>query len=138
MDAAYAAVSRDSRDSQRWILPIRAPPWARNGPSLAAIDAGFKRAWGTIIDSHLTQLIAAVVLYFLGSGPVQGFAVTLALGILTSLFTSYTVTLYFVGLWFRWRRPKTLKIQVFRFIPDGTKIPFMKISHYAIVFSVII
>jgi SecD/SecF fusion protein len=105
---------------------------------LAAIDSGFRRAWGTIIDSHLTQLIAAIVLYFFGTGPVQGFAVTLALGILTSLFTSYTVTLYFVGAWFRWRRPKTLKIQVFRFIPDGTKIPFMKISHYAIVFSVII
>jgi SecD/SecF fusion protein len=105
---------------------------------LAAIDAGFRRAWGTIIDSHLTQLIAAVVLYFLGSGPVQGFAVTLALGILTSLFTSYTVTLYFVGLWYKLRRPKTLKIQVFRFIPDGTKIPFMKISRYAIIFSVII
>ncbi|MEQ1901657.1 MAG: protein translocase subunit SecD [Devosia sp.] len=105
---------------------------------LAAIDAGFKRAWGTIIDSHLTQLIAAIVLYFLGSGPVQGFAVTLALGILTSLFTSYTVTLYFVGLWYRWRRPKTLKIQVFRFIPDGTKIPFMKISRVAIIFSVVI
>ncbi|MEO8756898.1 MAG: protein translocase subunit SecD [Devosia sp.] len=105
---------------------------------LAAIDAGFKRAWGTIIDSHLTQLIAAVVLYFLGSGPVQGFAVTLALGILTSLFTAYTVTLYFVGWWFRARRPKTLKIQVFRFIPDGTKIPFMKISRYAIIFSVVI
>jgi SecD/SecF fusion protein len=105
---------------------------------LAAIDAGFKRAWGTIIDSHLTQLIAAIVLYFLGTGPVQGFAVTLALGILTSLFTSYTVTLYFVGLWYRIRRPKTLKIQVFRFIPDGTKIPFMKISRYAIIFSILI
>ncbi len=105
---------------------------------LAAIDAGFQRAWGTIIDSHLTQLIAAIVLYFLGSGPVQGFAVTLALGILTSLFTSYTVTLYFVGLWFRIRRPKTLKIQVFRFIPDGTKIPFMKISRFAIIFSILI
>ncbi len=105
---------------------------------LSAIDNGFQRAWGTIIDSHLTQLIAAIVLYFLGSGPVQGFAVTLALGILTSLFTSYTVTLYFVGLWYRIRRPKTLKIQVFRFIPDGTKIPFMKISRYAIIFSILI
>jgi len=105
---------------------------------LAAIDAGFKRAWGTIIDSHLTQLIAAIVLYFLGSGPVQGFAVTLALGILTSLFTSYTVTLYFVGLWFRVRRPKTLKIQVFRFIPDGTKFSFMKMARYAYIFSIVI
>jgi SecD/SecF fusion protein len=104
---------------------------------LQAINAGFSRAWGTIIDSHLTQLIAAVVLYFLGSGPVQGFAVTLGLGILTSLFTSYTVTLYFVGMWFRARRPKTLKIQHFRFIPDGTKIPFMKISRYVIAFSII-
>jgi len=104
---------------------------------LQAINAGFSRAWGTIIDSHLTQLIAAIVLYFLGSGPVQGFAVTLALGILTSLFTSYTVTLYFVGMWYRWKRPKTLHIQHFRFIPDGTKIPFMKISRYVIIFSII-
>jgi len=104
---------------------------------LQAINAGFARAWGTIIDSHLTQLIAAIVLYFLGSGPVQGFAVTLALGILTSLFTSYTVTLYFVGMWYRARRPKTLKIQHFRFIPDGTKIPFMKISRYVIAFSIV-
>ena len=105
---------------------------------LAAIDAGFRRAWGTIIDSHLTQLIAAVVLYFLGSGPVQGFAVTLALGILTSLFTSYTVTLYFVGAWYKVRRPKTLRIQHFRFIPDGTKIHFMQISRYVIILSVIL
>jgi SecD/SecF fusion protein len=105
---------------------------------LAAIDAGFKRAWGTIIDSHLTQLIAAIVLYFLGSGPVQGFAVTLGLGIITSLFTAYTVTLYFVGAWFRFRRPKTLKIQHFRFIPDGTTIHFMQLSRYVIIISLVL
>lgn len=104
---------------------------------LQAINAGFARAWGTIVDSHLTQLIAAIVLYFLGSGPVQGFAVTLALGILTSLFTAYTVTLFLVGIWFRVRRPKTLRIQHFRFIPDGTKINFMKISRYVIIFSIV-
>jgi len=102
-----------------------------------AIQAGFERAWGTIIDSHLTQLIAAIVLYFLGSGPVQGFAVTLALGILTSLFTSYTVTSYQVHAWYRATRPKVLKIQHFRFIPDGTRIPFMKISRYVIAFSIV-
>src|SRR6185312_10792313 len=105
---------------------------------LGAIDAGFKRAWGTIIDSHLTQLIAAVVLFFLGSGPVQGFAVTLGLGILTSLFTAYTVTLYFVGAWYRVRRPKTLRIQHFRFIPDGTKIHLMQISRYVIILSIVL
>jgi SecD/SecF fusion protein len=105
--------------------------------NVAAIQAGFKRAWGTIIDSHLTQLIAAIVLFFLGSGPVQGFAVTLGLGILTSLFTAYTVTLYMVGFWYKWRRPKTLHIQVFRFIKDGTRVPFMKIARYVIIFSIV-
>ncbi len=104
---------------------------------LQAINAGFERAWGTIVDSHLTQLVAAVVLYFMGSGPVQGFAVTLGLGILTSLFTSYTVTSYQVNLWYKRTRPKTLKIQHFRFIPDGTNIPFMKISRYVIALSII-
>jgi SecD/SecF fusion protein len=110
----------------------------RSGKSpIQSIQAGFSRAWGTIIDSHLTQLIAAIVLYFLGSGPVQGFAVTLALGILTSLFTSYTVTSYLVSIWFKRVRPKVLKIQHFRFIPDGTTIPFMKISRYVIAFSIV-
>ncbi|ODT72506.1 MAG: protein translocase subunit SecDF [Pelagibacterium sp. SCN 63-23] len=104
---------------------------------LQAINAGFERAWGTIIDSHLTQLVAAVVLYFMGSGPIQGFAVTLGLGILTSLFTSYTVTSYQVHLWYKRVRPKTLKIQHFRFIPDGTTIPFMKISRYVIAMSIV-
>jgi SecD/SecF fusion protein len=105
--------------------------------NVAAIQAGFQRAWGTIIDSHLTQLIAAIVLFFLGSGPVQGFAVTLGLGILTSLFTAYTVTLWEVAVWYKYRRPKKLKIQVFRFLPDGTKIPFMKLARYVIIFSLI-
>ena len=111
----------------------------RAGKSIiASLEAGFHRAWDTIIDSHLTQLIAAIVLYFLGSGPIQGFAVTLALGILTSLFTAYTVTRLFISLWYRWKRPKTLKIQHFRFIPDGTTFDFMKMSRYAIVLSIVL
>ena len=111
----------------------------RSGKSiLQSLDAGFHRAWGTIIDSHLTQLIAAIVLYFLGSGPIQGFAVTLALGILTSLFTAYTVTRFFIGIWYHAKRPKTLKIQHFRFIPDGTKIDFMKMSRNAIILSIVL
>lgn len=111
----------------------------RAGKSIiASLDAGFHRAWGTIIDSHLTQLIAAIVLYFLGSGPIQGFAVTLALGILTSLFTAYTVTRLFISIWYRWRRPKVLRIQHFRFIPDGTKIDFMKMSRVAIILSIVL
>ncbi|MHB1544082.1 MAG: protein translocase subunit SecD [Gammaproteobacteria bacterium] len=61
----------------------------RNGASpQAAIHAGYERAWGTIVDSHVTALIAGVLLFLLGSGPVKGFAITLCLGILTSLYTA--------------------------------------------------
>jgi preprotein translocase subunit SecD len=65
----------------------------RNGKTLrAAIDAGFHRALTTIIDSNVTTIIAAVVLLYFGSGPIKGFAVTLIIGILTSMFTAITVT----------------------------------------------
>ncbi|EQD36388.1 SecD/SecF/SecDF export membrane protein, partial [mine drainage metagenome] len=61
----------------------------RNGASpQAAIHSGYERAWGTIVDSHVTALIAGVLLFLLGSGPVKGFAITLCLGILTSLYTA--------------------------------------------------
>ncbi|HEY9013417.1 MAG TPA: protein translocase subunit SecD [Devosia sp.] len=103
----------------------------------AAIDAGFQRAMGTILDANITTLIAAVVLFFLGSGPVQGFAVTLALGILTTLFTAYLVTRMLVAYWYRWKRPKKVRVQLLRLIPDGTKLPFMHWRRYAITFSIV-
>jgi len=66
---------------------------ARSGKSLlTAIDVGFARAFGTILDSNVTTLIAGFVLFFLGSGSVQGFAVTLILGILVSMFTAIVIT----------------------------------------------
>lgn len=66
---------------------------ARLGKSLlTAIDAGFSRAFSTILDSNVTTLIAGFVLFFLGSGSVQGFAVTLILGILVSMFTAVVIT----------------------------------------------
>lgn len=58
----------------------------------SAIQAGFKRAWTAILDSHVTTLIGSSVLFFYGTGPVKGFAVTLGLGVLTSLFTAYTIS----------------------------------------------
>lgn len=104
---------------------------------IASIDAGFSRAMSAILDSNVTTLIAAIVLFFLGSGPVQGFAVTLALGIMTTLFTAYFVTKFVVFTWYRWRRPKELRVQLVRFIPDNTKIPFMAWRKYAIAFSLV-
>ena len=81
----------------------------RLGRSAAsALDAGFTRALGTIVDANLTTLIAAVVLFFLGTGPVRGFAVTLSLGIITTIFTAYTLTRLMVATWFRVRRPKRI------------------------------
>ena len=65
----------------------------RAGKTLrASMDAGFSRAFVTIFDSNVTTLFAAVILFFLGSGPIKGFAVTLSLGIVLSMFTAITVT----------------------------------------------
>jgi preprotein translocase subunit SecD len=65
----------------------------RNGATpQAAISAGYERAWGTILDANITTLIAGVSLFWLGSGPVRGFAVVLCLGILTSMFSAVTVS----------------------------------------------
>ena len=76
----------------------------------AAVDAGFSRALITIIDSNVTTLIAVLVLFWLGSGPVRGFAVTLTVGILASMFTAVTVTRLMVAYWLRWARPQLIPI----------------------------
>ncbi|MEW5769378.1 MAG: protein translocase subunit SecD [Pseudomonadota bacterium] len=71
----------------------------RNGMSpQAALAAGYERAWDTILDSNITTLIAGIALFWLGSGPVRGFAVVLCLGILTSMFSAVTVSRAMVNL----------------------------------------
>jgi preprotein translocase subunit SecD len=83
----------------------------RNGRSIiASIDQGFRRAMATIVDANMTHLIASLILFQLGSGPVRGFAVTLGLGIITSFFTAVMVTRLFVVTWFRSVRPKALAL----------------------------
>jgi len=77
---------------------------------ISAIDAGYGRAMTTIIDSNLTTLIAAVLLFALGSGPIKGFAVTLGIGILASMFTAIMVTRLMVVTWLRRARPKSIPI----------------------------
>ncbi len=78
--------------------------------AIAAIDAGFSRALATILDSNITTFIAAAVLFFIGTGAVRGFAVTLGIGILTTLFTAFTLTRLIVALWVRWWRPQTVPV----------------------------
>ena len=106
--------------------------------NIQSIQSGFSNAMSAILDSNVTTFIAAVVLFFLGSGPVQGFAVTLAIGIITTLFTAYFVTLMIVTRWYDWVRPKTLKVQLLRLVPDDTTIPFMSWRKIAIVASVVL
>ena len=78
--------------------------------TIAALDAGFTRAYATIIDSHLTALIAAIALFWVGSGPIRGFAVTLSIGIVSTLFTAYLVTRLIVAFWVRVARPKAVPL----------------------------
>jgi preprotein translocase subunit SecD len=82
---------------------------ARLGRSMiSSLEAGFQRAFATIIDSNVTMFISAAVLFFLGSGPVKGFAVTLILGIITTVVTAVTMTRMMIALWYRWARPTHL------------------------------
>jgi len=77
---------------------------------ISAIDAGFSRALTTIIDANLTTLIAAVLLYSFGSGPIRGFAVTLAIGIAASMFTAIMLTRLVIVTWLRRTKPQALPI----------------------------
>ena len=78
--------------------------------AISAIDAGFKRALSTILDSNITTFIAAAVLFYIGTGPVRGFAVTLGIGIITTVFTAFTLTRLIVATWVRWKRPQRVPI----------------------------
>lgn len=108
----------------------------RNGRSvIQAIDTGFSKALATIVDSNVTSLIATVVLFWLGTGPVKGFAITYAIGILTTVFTAFTFTRMLVAIWLRRARPKELPRAPVTFIPPGTKIPFMGIRRWTFALS---
>ncbi|NBT33218.1 MAG: protein translocase subunit SecD, partial [Rhodobacteraceae bacterium] len=79
------------------------------GPA-RAIELGYERAFSAIADSNITTFMTAAILWFIGTGPVKGFAVTLGLGILTSVFTALFVTRLIIVWWFQRRRPKTIEV----------------------------
>jgi preprotein translocase subunit SecD len=84
----------------------------RSGKSIrAAVDAGYTRAWPSIIDGHATVLITGLILSSYGTGPVKGFAVTLMVGILCSLFTGYFCTRLVFDYWVRGARVKRLSVR---------------------------
>ncbi|HTV67012.1 MAG TPA: protein translocase subunit SecDF [Rhizobiaceae bacterium] len=107
----------------------------RTGRSLVqSLDSGFQRALATVVDANVTTFIAAVILFYLGSGPVRGFAVTLAIGIVTTVFTAFTLTRWLIAIWLRRMRPTEIPNGLIRF-PAETKIRFMNLRKYAFTFS---
>lgn len=81
----------------------------RGAKPAKALEAGFKSAFATILDANITTLIAAVVLFAMGSGPIKGFALTLSVGILSSMFTAIMLTRYMMVAWLRMAKPKEIK-----------------------------
>ncbi len=79
------------------------------GPA-RAVELGYERALSAIIDANITTLIAAVILFAMGSGPVRGFSVTLGLGIITSVFTAVWLTRMMIATWLERRRPKMIEV----------------------------
>ena len=79
-------------------------------PPASALEAGFTKASGTILDSNLTNLIAMACLYGFGSGPVRGFAITVAIGTIVQMWTATTLVRLFVSWWYRSRRPRVLPV----------------------------
>lgn len=75
-----------------------------------AIELGYEKAMSAIIDANVTTFLTGVILFVLGAGPVRGFAVTLIVGIVTSVFTAIWVTRLLVVIWYGWRRPKTIVV----------------------------
>lgn len=100
----------------------------RKGRGLAAsLEAGFRRAFATITDANVTTLIKMAILYAIGTGTVRGFAVTISIGIVVSMFTAVTVTRLMMVTWYRRTKPKTLPMaERRRLVPDETAISFMR------------
>ncbi|WP_299843617.1 protein translocase subunit SecD [uncultured Roseovarius sp.] len=96
------------------------------GPA-RAIELGYEKALSAITDANITTFITALILYAMGSGPVRGFAITLGLGIITSVFTAIFVTRLMVIIWYERKRPKTvLQGRALRLVPKETKWDFFR------------
>lgn len=107
--------------------------------AVVALDVGFKRAFATVVDSNVTALIATLLLFYFGSGPVRGFAITMGLGIAISMFTAVSVVRAAMAIIVtRWRL-SVLRIEPmfgFKLVPEGTNIRFMDARYAGIAFSV--
>ncbi len=94
-----------------------------------AIEIGFQKALSAIMDSNITGLLTALIMFAIGSGPVRGFAVTLGLGILTSMFTAVYVTRLIIETWMQWKRPRSITLKGWiKLAPEKTTIDFFRMQ----------
>ncbi|NEJ71064.1 protein translocase subunit SecDF [Rhizobium phaseoli] len=103
-----------------------------------AVGRGFARAFATIVDANVTIFIAAIILFYLGSESIRGFAVTLAVGILTTVFTAFTLTRSIVAGWLKRRHPRHLPKSVLTDLFEHANIRFMGIRRYVFTASAVI
>jgi SecD/SecF fusion protein len=106
---------------------------------ISAIETGFRRAYGTIVDANVTTLLKMVILFAVGTGAIKGFAVTISLGILISMFTAIVLVRYMTARWLQAKRPKSLTIGTrLHFFPEHTAIPFMRARFTGLIDSAMI
>ncbi len=101
---------------------------ARGRSIVQAFDQGFQRALSTVVDANLTSMIVAGILFYVGTGPVRGFAVTLGIGLLTTVFTAYTLTRWMVAAWWLRRfKPTAFPKGLVHYLPLQPNFKFMQI-----------
>lgn len=110
---------------------------SRGRSLVQSFDQGFQRALSTVIDANLTSMIVAAILFYVGTGPVRGFAVTLGIGLATTVFTAYTLTRWMIAMWWLRRfKPTKLPAGLVHYLPLEPKFDFMKYRNIAFAVSV--
>jgi SecD/SecF fusion protein len=108
---------------------------------ISAIEHGFRRAYAAITDANATTLIKMLILFAVGTGAVRGFAVTISLGILVSMFTAILLVRLLTAQWLKRARPKSLSVETWvhrRLFPESTAIPFMRARYSGLILSALI
>jgi SecD/SecF fusion protein len=106
---------------------------------ISALEAGFRRAYRTIVDANATTLIKMLILFAIGTGAIRGFAITISMGILISMFTAIVLVRLLISHWLKHSRPKSLRIGTrWHVFPEGTTIPFMRARYSGLVVSAVI
>ncbi len=108
---------------------------AQGRSMVQSFDAGFGKALATVVDANVTTLMVAVILFYMGTGPVRGFAVTLGIGIITTVFTAFTLTRWLVAFWHRRWRPTEFPKGLVHYLPLNPTIPFMQYRNWGFLLS---